>query len=241
MLSVVIAYAIGLLLGAALRPLVFALSVPHGEPARRTCPHCELELAPAVASAIVRAPAGRCRRCRARVGPGLAGPELLTAFFFALIAWTNTLSWSAATQYWLAALGVALALIDTAVQRLPDALTIPATLGTLALLTAATAAHEDGSLPRAAAAAATLGIAGYLLALTGPGFGLGDAKLLPAFGALLGWTSWGAVLWGVFAGFALCALTGAVLILSRIKGRRSHMAFGPFLISGAVGVSLLVS
>ncbi|MCX4826005.1 hypothetical protein OG883_40735 [Streptomyces sp. NBC_01142] len=52
--------------------------------------------------------------------------------------------------------------------------------------------------------------------------GLGDVKLAPAIGALLGWSSWTNVWWGTAAG----------------RDRRSQIAFGPFMAIGALAVSL---
>lgn len=112
-----------------------------------------------------------------------------------MIAAGGASGWFAAAQYWVAACGVALALIDLAVQRLPDVLTLPACGGTLILLTAAALAGEPGSLGRAAAAAGVLAAVFLLMAFTGA-MGLGDVKLAPAIGALLGWNSWTALLWG---------------------------------------------
>ncbi|GHG12749.1 prepilin peptidase [Streptomyces filamentosus] len=136
----------------------------------------------------------------------------------------------------MAACGVALALIDLAVQRLPDVLTLPACGGALALLTAAALAGEPGSLGRAAAAAAVLTAVFLLMACAGA-MGLGDVKLAPAIGALLGWNSWTVLFRGAAAGF----IVGAVSEVARMaagRARRSHVSFGPYMAIGALAVSV---
>jgi leader peptidase (prepilin peptidase)/N-methyltransferase len=162
--------------------------------------------------------------------------ELMAAAAFTGIALGGASGWLAAAQYWLAACGVALAMIDLAVQRLPDVLTVPACAGTLLLLTGAALAGEPGGLGRAVAA--TVAVTAVFLLLSLPsGMGLGDVKLAPAIGALLGWSSWQNVLWGTIAGF-FAGLVFAGVLLAAGRNRRAQVAFGPFMIIGALAVSV---
>ncbi|MFC7914030.1 prepilin peptidase [Streptomyces sp. NPDC057386] len=158
----------------------------------------------------------------------------MTALAFALVAATGLTGWLAAAHYWVAACGTALILIDAKVHRLPNILTAPAFAGTITLLAAAAAAGEPGSFARCLAAAAALGSAFALM--TFGGIGLGDVKLAPTLGALLGWHNWATVLVGTFAMFALGATVN--LLQGRTHGR---IAFGPYMIIGALGVSVCVS
>ncbi|WP_229700250.1 prepilin peptidase [Streptomyces kronopolitis] len=163
-------------------------------------------------------------------------PELTTAAAFAAVAAGGTEGWYAAAQYWLALIGSALLLVDSAVQRLPDALTLPAAVGTFTLLTVASAHHEPGSLGRALAAAAAAGVLFTVLALGG--MGLGDAKLVISLSALLGWHSWHVALLGLMMSFLLAAVVAVFLLLARRSTRKSTMAFGPFLIIGTLAALL---
>ncbi|MFI1259262.1 prepilin peptidase [Streptomyces netropsis] len=236
--TIAVAFAAGLLAGAAARPLIFARAVPVGEPPRTRCPGCDTALlATGRRGRLLPGIRGRCGACRQRIPPAPAVPELLAGLGFAAIAATGTTGWTAAAHYWLAACGVALVLIDVTVKRLPDVLTLTASAGTLLLLAGASFTGEPGSLARALAAAAALG-AGYLV-LAFAGMGMGDVKLAPAAGALLGWHSWPAVITGTFIGFLLGAVAAAALVVTGRAHRKQQLAFGPFLLAGALGISLL--
>lgn len=134
---------------------------------------------------------------------------------------------------WLAAVGVALAVIDIETLRLPDRLTLPSYPVGLVLL----AIPADWpALGRAVLAAVITGVAAFLLALLAPrgGLGLGDVKLLGLLGLFLGWLGWGVLVVGVALGFALGAVAAVGMLASRRAGLRDHLAFGPWLIAGAL-------
>jgi leader peptidase (prepilin peptidase)/N-methyltransferase len=237
--TVATALIAGLTAGAAARPLITAYSVPRSEPLRLTCPACSTPITSPSPRNWIRAATGRCHSCHARLGPAPAAPELLAAALFAGLAATGAAGWSGAAQYWIAACGTALTLIDLAVHRLPNALTLPASAGTLLLLAAGELAGAHGSFWRAAAAAAT--VTAVYLGLALAGMGWGDVKLAPAVGALLGWSSWAAVLGGAFTGFALAATASVILLATGKATRQSRIAFGPYMILGALVLSVLTA
>ncbi|MFJ6438770.1 prepilin peptidase [Streptomyces sp. NPDC091416] len=230
-LTITVALPTGALAGTATRPLLFTRTVPAGSPLRNGC-SCGAPTRAAVR--LLAPPRGRCAACRTPTYPARGLPEVMTALAFALVAATGLTGWLAAAHYWVAACGTALILVDAKVHRLPNVLTLPALAGTVALLGAAATAGEHGSLPRALAAAVVLGAVFALMAFGG--VGLGDVKLAPTLGALLGWHSWTTVFTGTFAMFALGAAVN--LLQGRTRGR---VAFGPYMIIGALGVSLCVS
>ncbi|MER5356434.1 A24 family peptidase [Kitasatospora sp. NPDC002551] len=238
MVTVVVALLAGLAAGSAARPLIFARAVPRGEPNRTACPSCAAGYPSPGLRGRLQAATGRCSSCGSKAGPAAGLPELLTGVSFAALAAAGASGWAGAAQYWLLACGAALTVIDLKVHRLPDVLTLPASAGTLLLLGGAALAGEPGSFWRAVAAAAVV-TAVYLVLVIAAGMGMGDVKLAPAVGALLGWTSWTAVLWGVFAGFALGAVAGLALILTRRASMKSSVAFGPYMIIGALAAFTL--
>ncbi|MCQ4046031.1 prepilin peptidase [Streptantibioticus rubrisoli] len=136
----------------------------------------------------------------------------------------------------LVPLCVLLARVDVAVRRLPDVLTVPAAAGTALLLGAAALfPGHTGSWPRALLGALVLGAGYFVLVLANPGgMGLGDVKLAPTIGLALGWYGWPVLFVGTFLGFALGGVTGLVLLTARRADRRTAIAFGPFMLLGAL-------
>ena len=65
----------------------------------------------------------------------------------------------------------------------------------------------------------------------GRGFGLGDVKLAPALGILLGWPK---VTVGIFLAFIIGSVAGLMLIALGRKKFKQTIAFGPFLVVGTV-------
>ena len=135
------------------------------------------------------------------------------------------------------AVGLALLVTaDLAVHRLPDRLTVP-TAGWVLLcwLTLCLTGAPWANLGRALLAGAVLGVAFLLLCLLVPdGLGLGDAKLAAVLGVVLGWFGWLEVLAGLLGAFLLGGLFAMVLLLAGRASRRTAVAFGPWLVAGAV-------
>ncbi|MGI5262493.1 prepilin peptidase [Streptomyces angustmyceticus] len=231
MINVLLAVVVGVAAGAALRPVVVALAVPAGGQAG--CLACSPR--PAAGPTVLRLLPSGCENCRDRMlGAPWWLPPAVTAAAFAAVAAGGATGWYAAAQYWIAFLGAALLLVDSAVQRLPDVLTFPAAVGTLVLLAGAAAEGEPGSLPRAVAVAVAAGVLFTAFALGG--MGLGDAKLAVSLGALLGWRSWQAAWAGLVLAFTLGALCALVLLVVQRRSRKSTLAFGPALIIGTLAV-----
>ena len=225
--------AAGLPAGAALRGPVFRLSVPRGDPPRATCPRC--------ASPVPRWFVLRCRLCRSRLGTPLV-LELATAAVLALLLGRFGGQPDMVAFCYLGALGVSLAAIDISVQRLPDALTLPAypVLAVL-LAVAALADHHIDALVRALAGGAVLAAAYLVLALLRPGqLGGGDIKLAGLAGLALGWLGWPVLVTGAALGFVLSAVVSLGLLAARRITLRSQICFGPFLLGGALLAMLAV-
>lgn len=215
----------GIPIGAAMRGIVFRNAVPSGEPLRTACPGC---------GHTPRRWRVRCASCRSWFGvPGVI--ELSTAVVLALLLGRFAGQWDVAAFAFLGVLGVALATIDVAVRRLPDRLTLPA-YPVLAVLLAA-AASATGDLPalgRALLGGLALAAAYYVLALVRPGqLGGGDIKLAGLLGIALGWLGWPILVLGAAAGFLLFSLVSLGLLAARRITLRSHIAFGPFMLTGA--------
>lgn len=177
----------------------------------------------------------RCRPCGGdRYGGRVTVFSLLAALVSASLA--AVVGLRPELGVWLLAVPVALLLagVDLEVHRLPDVLTLPLALGATALLgLAALLPGAGGSWRGAVLGGFTLGAAYLVLFLLNPqGMGLGDVKLAFAVGVVLGWYGWTVLFVGAFLGFASGALYGLTLVLRRRGGRRTALAFGPFMVLG---------
>lgn len=228
--------AAGLAVGWFLPGVVFRHAVPAGAGAATACPECGRE-SPAAGRGPLPpvSPSGRCPGCRARLGPPPAAIALITAVLFGALAARVHPGLVLAAGCWLATCCVALAWIDALVRRLPDALTVPAYAGTLALLLLAAAAGAPwADLLRAVLGGLAMA-AGYLAlaVISRSAIGLGDAKLAAGLGTLTAWAGWPALISGAFGGFLIGGVYGVVLLVSGRARRGQPIPFGPFMIAGA--------
>ncbi|MEU1280211.1 A24 family peptidase [Streptomyces sp. NPDC005805] len=160
---------------------------------------------------------------------------LTTALLCALLALATGPRPEVAVWLLCAPVGVLLAVVDRAVHRLPDGLTLPLAGGAAALLgLAALLPGAAGSWPGALLGGLVLGGAYFVLFLVNPnGMGFGDVKLALALGVFLGWYGWTVLFAGAFAGFLLGAVYGLGLMALGRAGRRTAIPFGPFMLAGA--------
>jgi leader peptidase (prepilin peptidase)/N-methyltransferase len=140
---------------------------------------------------------------------------------------------------YLAAISIALALIDVDTHTLPNTIVLPAYPVSVVLLAAASVASGDwGDLLRAGIGGAALFSFYLLLVLIYPrGMGLGDVKLAGVLGLHLGYLGWSTLAVGAFAAFVLGGLFAIALILTRRVARSGGIPFGPWMLAGAwVGI-----
>lgn len=232
----------GALAGALLPRAAYRFAVPSEEADggwRRACP----------AGHPLNGWLGRAR-CAPCAGPTATAPDppatasygtgglllpAVTALVCAALAAATGLRPELGVWLLLAPAGVLLAVVDLRVRRLPDPLTLPLPAAALALLAPAALLPEHaGGWTTALLAALALGGGFGLLHLLNPaGLAFGDVKLALGTGAVLGWYGWPTVMLGTFAGFLYGALYGGVLVVAGRAGRRTTIAFGPFMLAGA--------
>ena len=170
--------------------------------------------------------------------------ELLTAVLFVAvtmrIADLEQLAALPAMLYFTA-MGISLAVIDLDVGRLPNAIVYPSYPVLALLLTlAALVQHDPSALLRAGVGGVTLFLAYFMLARLYPsGMGFGDVKLAGIVGGVLGFVSYQVLLVGAFGAFGLGCVVGVGTIIRGRAGVGSSLAFGPYMIAGAL-LSLFV-
>ena len=222
---------LGLIAGSFLGALV--MRWPRGESivrGRSKCDGCGRtlgmrDLIPLISFMLAR---GTCRACGARIDPAHAWMELGAALIGGILLWLLPLP--AAALFMVAGwILLALAVLDARHFWLPDALTLPLAAIGLTL--------GDWVLPAPLmdrVIGAALGYGGLFLIAIGyrwlrghDGLGLGDAKLLGAIGAWLGWALLPLVLLLASLGGLVWAL--ALKPLGRPVGSATRFPFGTLL------------
>lgn len=240
-ITIVMAGVLGLLIGSFLNVVVHR--VPQGASVvspPSACPGCGTPIhprdnVPVLSWLLLR---GRCRSCREPISARYPLVEAATALAFAGVAAGVLLAgptvWVAPALLYLAAITIALTLIDVDVKRLPDAIVLPSYPVLLALLALASAGTGDWQSLARAAAGAGAGFGFYfLLAFIYPaGMGFGDVKLAGVLGMVLGWYGWAELVVGGFLGFLLGGVVGVLLIAARLGTRKTMLPFGPYMMLG---------
>ncbi|WP_288873860.1 A24 family peptidase [uncultured Microbacterium sp.] len=136
----------------------------------------------------------------------------------------------------LLGVGAWLTVIDVRTHRLPNRIVLPTLAGLLALAVVdALVAGRSASLVRALLGMVILGgLYAGLRAISPAGMGGGDVKLAAVIGLVLGWHGWQALLVGAASAFVLGALHALLLLALRKADRSTRIAFGPWMIAGAV-------
>jgi leader peptidase (prepilin peptidase)/N-methyltransferase len=155
------------------------------------------------------------------------------------VAWVHAGRGGVVVWLVLVPLCVALAVVDCAELRLPDAVTLPMAAFTAGAL--GVVAHvEGGRWPAALLGAAALSGGFLMIHLFDPAqLGFGDVKLALTVGLVTGWHSWTALLLGGLGAFVSAAAVGGVLAVVRGSGRATAMPFGPSLLVGYLGAVLM--
>ncbi|TFD48416.1 prepilin peptidase [Cryobacterium sp. Hh11] len=253
-LLAVFAGIFGLLIGSFLNVVIYR--IPAGKSIvspPSACGNCGARIRsydniPVLSWLLLR---GKCRHCGAAFSVRYPLVELGTGVFFAVVAlWVFSSGDGGALVstdallaqiivlvafLYLAAVSVALAMIDLDTHTLPNKILLPVyPVGAVLLTAAALVAGEPGRLLSALIGAAALFGLYLALALISPGgMGLGDVKLAGVLGLYLGWLGWAPLIVGAFGAFLLGGLFGIGLLVSRKAGRRSSIPFGPWMLLAA--------
>jgi leader peptidase (prepilin peptidase) / N-methyltransferase len=168
--------------------------------------------------------------------PGLLWKSILASLVIGgLVGFA--LGWDVALLVWLplVPVSVALAVIDWRTRLLPTWLILRTYVAVIALAGVAALVTQDWQdLVRAAIGWAGAGLLYFVLWYVYPrGLGYGDVRLSGILGIALGYVGTSELVVGVYAGFLLGGVGGALLSLARIVHRK-HVPFGPFMLVGAL-------
>jgi leader peptidase (prepilin peptidase)/N-methyltransferase len=240
----------GLAVGSFLNVVI--VRVPSKESIVRPpskCPLCESPIAPrdnipVVSWLLLR---GRCRHCSEPIPVGYPLVEAGNAVLWVLAGVRFGASWELLPFLALFSVLLALSVIDLELYILPNAITYPAVLVSLAIvpiLAATTVDNVGGAI--AGAAIGGFGYAGFLLVVLlawelvvkKEGMGMGDVKLALLLGLWLGWLHPVLVLYSLILASVLGMVVGGILLVVRKESRA--YPFGPWLALGAI-VAILLS
>lgn len=236
-LSILVAALCGLVLGSFLNVVI--VRVPAGESVVRPgsrCPSCATPIAPRdnvpVLSWVLLN--GRARCCGTSISVRYPLVELGTAVFLAAVtAWAGP-TWRLPAFAFLAAVSIALAIIDYDTKRLPFELVAPSYPVGIVLLGIASLAERDLSAALRAPIGAALLWAFYrLLYQVYPrGMGYGDVRLAGVLGLYLAWIGWAPLVVGAFLGFLLGGIGAMAQLALGRASLKTQVPYGPYMLLG---------
>ncbi len=243
---------IGLLVGSFLCVVIYR--VPLGRSIVRpgsACPRCDTAITkidniPVLSWLIL---GGKCRHCGATIPVRYPLVEAATGLGFGATAWFIAATVSNGPIVWtvfactVLAFGIAIAVIDVDVRRIPNTLILPL-LGVIVvgLPTSAAIAGipvDQWPIGRALLSAAAwagadvLLWAGPAILLGKPGMDFGDVKLALTLGLLTGWVGWPASILGFGLAFVIAALIAVPLLLTKRASPGQQVPHAPHMLIGA--------
>lgn len=203
-------------------------------PASR-CPKCKKKIKwfdniPVVSFLLLK---GKCRDCFERISWQYPIVEILTGVIF-LSIFTK---WGISRELIVYSLFVpgllVIAFIDAKTTFIPDVITIPGMIAGLIIKLSFAFIDKNFTNFFDAGSGMILGLAvfGFIVIASRGGMGIGDIKLAGLIGVFLGLKSTFSMIW---LSFILGGIAGIFLLVSKIKGRKDAIPFGPYLVMGAL-------
>ncbi len=224
-------------------PLLDATELP-GVPFR--CDSCRAQLSVVDSLPLVSflRLGGKCRHCPMPINRWDAGAEVLSIVMCGFVGWRVGLRWDLPGHLLIAAMGATVILVDARLHKIatrlvyPVAAIVAVSLG-IAVLADGSGGFAFGDLGRALVCGFAAFSFIWMLGIISPaGMGDGDARLVLSLGMLLGWHSYRLSYLGLLLGFILGSVFGVMLIVIKRGGRKTQIAFGPYLVAGALIVAV---
>jgi len=238
LLAAILSALLGLIAGSFIN--VVAYRVPAGMSVvhpRSACPHCAHEIRdrdniPVLSWFLLR---GRCRDCNERISVRYPIVEASAAVLFASMPLALGVVWVLPAYLWFAGVTVTLTLTDLDHKLIPNRILFPATVVALGLLGAGSLLDgEPWSFVRGlGGGAGYFGVLFVIALLARGGFGFGDVKLAFFLGLCTGYLGWGHVALAGIGSFVIGGVLSLFLLLTRIRGRKDAIPFGPSMVAAA--------
>ena len=194
------------------------------------CPQCDhgirpWENIPLLSYLVLK---GRCAHCKARISLRYPFTELACGLLSAIVAWHFGVGWQAGAVLLLTWGLLAMSLIDTEHQLLPDVLVLPLLwLGLIVNSFGLFVPLHDAMWGAVAGYMALWSVFWLFKLLTGKdGIGHGDFKLLALLGA---WGGWQILPLTILLSSLVGAIVGVILLRLREQKTSTPIPFGPYL------------
>lgn len=158
---------------------------------------------------------------------------IVAAGLFAATPAVIGVDWTLPAYLWFVAVTLTLTLTDIDTKLIPNRILFPGTVVGLVLIVAG-GLVENGPVVRALVGGVIYFLLLLALALIARGgFGFGDVKLAFLLGLFAAYQSWDTLIVAIFAAFLLGGVVSLFLVLTKIRGRKDAIPFGPYLVVGA--------
>jgi len=235
-IEIILIFSLGLIVGSFSNVCIYR--IPRNEsviyPASH-CPKCRTKIKPVdnipLLSYILLK--GRCRNCGSKISIQYPVVEFLTGLIYLIIYLIYGLSIQSLVYIILSSALIIIAFIDLQEQMIPDIISLPGIVVGLILSFIVPYISFINSALGALVGGGIILIIAWVgsIIFKKEAMGGGDVKLAAMIGAFLGWRY---TIISLFLGFFLGALTGIVLIITKIKKREDAIPFGPFIVLGSI-------
>ncbi len=173
--------------------------------------------------------------------PGMWPVTVVAALLLSAVGARLGADWAVPAFLVFAASLLVVTVTDLRLFLIPNRIIYPTLLAAAVLLTAAAAlSHEWEALQRAAIGGCSAWAALLVIHLINPrGMAFGDVRLAAVIGVYTGWLGYDHVILALFLGFVAAAVVGLALIVTRRRGAKDPVPFGPFLAAGAMAAVLV--
>jgi len=238
-------FVLGLCMGSFLNVCIYRIPMKQSvafPPSH--CPHCNTRLSAAdlipVFSYVLLG--GKCRYCKAGISVQYPIVELLTGLIYLIIYIRYGFSVETLALIFLFSILIVVLFIDLRHMIIPNGLVLLGMAGgalvTIYNMFIPFSLYQPSKwytpligMFSASGILFAVALIGLLVYGNDGGMGMGDVKLFIPIGMFLGWKL---ALLSLFLSIMLGGITGLVLLISRVVGRKTAIPFGPFIVVGTI-------
>lgn len=232
-MELVIIMMIGLCIGSFLNVCIYR--IPREESIAFPPSHCTscghklkwYELVPVISYIILK---GKCKKCKDKISIQYPIVEIVNGILYLLIFFKFEYTIDTIKYMILVSLMLVIGMIDFKTKFVYTSTTITSGITGIAFIIIDWAITKKFPIDNILGGLIGLVIIGLIVLITG-GMGEGDIDIAVISGLFLGVKG---TIFMLFSGVVLGGIVAGVILISKIKNRKSEIAFGPFLAIGTV-------